>query len=387
MNFCKFKKLYNEPKEEYICMALSLFLPLEYKKIVYGKELNVRNKKHKMYHHNLNKIITNLNNNFYPKNFYLRIYIDNSILTNDPKFSFWKPFFKKIKNNKKIQIIKYECPNYQQHGIHHNVFGMIVRFHCMFDKNSNSIINTVIDADQNHTKQWINTILDFNKSNKDFHIYSGVVDCPLHRNDFNYYSDDITESYYIRGCCLSSKIKFGLDKWEKIPDIILSFDFYKILNFDDFKKFTLYKSNKNNTSFHEYIYGFDEILINFIVKDEIKKNKYTVMETPTFNKNFINNFLIPKIIDYLNYSEKTLSFYFEKFLTKIHKTKDELYKELQSITTIDELQKIMKLFLKKFKYLEKLYMQSAFFYFILHHEKILKKHSNANPLEYYIKAY
>ncbi len=181
MVFCNFKKFYKEPEEKYVCMSTVIFLPESYIKLTYGNERNVRDKKQNMFIRNLMITAKRLITGYYPKNYYLRIYFDESLTEVMDK---WGRFFKMAMKHPKIQLIKYNCPDYVVEKKYHvELFGTMVRFHALFESQSQIEMVCIVDADNIASKDWLRAVIDFQNSDYDIHTFQGFLEAPFYKAD------------------------------------------------------------------------------------------------------------------------------------------------------------------------------------------------------------
>lgn len=177
----------------------------------------IRNKRYKEYY---NGIFTYLDSfsNIYPlsDNWILRVYVDDSLFSNDYSYSDksnvkqwdgnyesvkWRQCIKKLKEAKNVQIVKFECPQFKdpEHPDYHlGYFGSIARFFSMFDSDVEVTIfrnlnKNVLECDKLSVYNWIDT-------GKKFHASRPMGYSPPH---FSYYQGQLvvipgTKEYYTR---------------------------------------------------------------------------------------------------------------------------------------------------------------------------------------------
>ena len=141
---CKFIKKFKEPNEKYNCFSLSLFYMNKYIKTTHNlKPFNASKNKVAIFYKNLMNINELLLTEVYPKNFYLRLYYDNSIF----KCEKYVELIKILSKNPKIQLVEYICNDYKINN-HINLFGTLSRFYTIFDDESKNMNYCIItDAD------------------------------------------------------------------------------------------------------------------------------------------------------------------------------------------------------------------------------------------------
>ena len=114
---CMFKKLYEEPTEEYNVISMSVFYMDKYIRHYknYSKDISVKRQKQFLYNLTLN--IQNLDQGFLQsddgKKWYIRIFFDKSLYkfkigNNAP----WKQFIEIYKNHPSVQFVEFYCNNF-----------------------------------------------------------------------------------------------------------------------------------------------------------------------------------------------------------------------------------------------------------------------------------
>lgn len=276
---CNFKKYYKENnRKKYNLFVISIFYYNKYLKL--GKKgiySNLSIEKQLLFIKNIKENVKKLYNGFIPDDWKIRIYFDKTLF----KFKYnekflWKELFMEIKDLDKIQLISYNCPKYfnSETKSHKKLFGTLIRFYSLFEKNDNIKSINLIDADNTLTKPWLNELINFINSEYDINVFCSKYEFARYKtlnknNNFN---------CYFRAGIFSSKVLFEENEWNKIfneiednkSEFIKVYD--KIINNlnilfpDDLK-------NKNDTFFE---FGFDEIILNHFIKNIIKKNNYKV---------------------------------------------------------------------------------------------------------------
>jgi len=306
MDYIKLIPEYNEPAFKYNIISGVLFrMPIGYK-----NELK--------YYGGL-QLLVKIFRKLFP-NFYLRLYYDDSVLNNktvtDVTFiqnteKYWQPLFDNMKNNKYIQLCKYEMKDFKIDKYNHNgVIGTVIRF-CPFldlkeNKNINTVICTDIDMSYNGFITLKNYYNEFIKSNKEFFYRTKY--CYYIQDRFNliykYYDNNVLK-YPIMAGCIITKVK--------IPEIILNTFFKCVSNnsaencnrYKDFSEFkydaltknltkNLTKQEKQGDSKNLIQYGIDELCTLDILKYLIDKNvKLLIYREKDINKfifKFYNDF-------------------------------------------------------------------------------------------------
>lgn len=283
MDYCSIKPLYKSNKKNYNIVSTVLFnMKKGYK--------------------NFNKYLYGIENwllllNDHLPNFYLRVYIDDSIIKNN---NFYNKIKELNKTNKKLQLIYFNCDKFKNNNTHHkDLFPTLIRFLPLFDYSENDTNYVLIrDLDverynKNVKLLFSNYIDKFSKiRNK-----SGVI-----MNLIGYEPDHIKNinnkwGFNIMAPALSTNIKLSIS--------ILN-------NFID----KLHKNNHNTLK-----YGVDEIFINNYLLDHYLPYRDNIaVITPSYSLYYIQNSLSKS----LHYSGN-----------------EDLSKEIKHIKTIEDLTKFM----------------------------------------------
>ena len=234
------------------------------------------------------KYITTYIKNELP-DFRLRLFIDNSIY-ND------KELMKKLKRDKLIQLVLYDCPNYKRGDTHRGLFGTLIRFFPMFNfKNNDAKIVLICDIDitcNNHIQHLLGTFTSIYKSPNFNKITEDILflDCTVLIRGETY--DNICyDRKYIIPHIQASRI-YVFNKLNKsiilkyINELTLNDVNYKNLIHSTkseiihaFKSPFIYNKNPVNNVKHlinvsadnKYIYGIDEYFLNINYINYIKK--------------------------------------------------------------------------------------------------------------------
>jgi hypothetical protein len=367
---CSIIKYYKEPIEKYVLLSTVLFIPEKYLKLTYGKIRDERNKKQKLFMEKIILISEQLLNNYFPSNYYYRIYFDDSVKIN----SLWQNIFKILLKHPKIQLVKYNCPKFKNEN-HFKLFGTIMRFHPIFEKNNTELI-CVVDADNQFSKDWISEIEKFRISNKLIHTFQGILEAPFYKMDWNINKKDNIDSIFFRAGMFSTKMKFDSKKWDELLNLKeINQSFRNILNYLDFKKYTFFKESEE-LSFYNFEYGYDEILINFFFKYIIQIKLNDVLITPFYNYNFEKLFR-QRIELFFNYSKRKYPTYFEIIIKK----KSNIFKLIK----YERFNNLMEILYNLKNELRNLYLQSDFLNLIENYKKLKEKYKNAKQFNSYLK--
>lgn len=264
--YCKMTKHYKEPKGRYNVYTVVFFLT---KNAYKNKEIYFDGLKY-----NIEKFYQ-----IFDKSFYFRLYYDKSIIEkihdNDELNDFTqiiKNFINNMKKNPRMQLVEYECPNFKINNYHRGMFGTLIRFTPLL---SNEKIKTVIISDiEKFAIHNVKLCYEYMINNNADLAWRTNGFLPVH--DLRIIHDD-----WIYACNFISNIKFD----KKVLDIFFEHIKYKnknfikylkhnisFLNLDKFNKF----DNLVNTE-NVYIYGIDEIFLNFYLKPNIQNYKVVLL--------------------------------------------------------------------------------------------------------------
>lgn len=147
----KLKRYYTEPIGEYNVVSTVIFrLEDNYKDMseYYNKSANLTDKFY----------------DYFPKNFYLRIYFDDSIIKKSGNEiidneidKIWIPLLIKFKKLNFVQLCKYKHIDFLKNNIFHiGLFGTLMRFLPLFDYKFNKNIKTVLITDIDVSPKYMN---------------------------------------------------------------------------------------------------------------------------------------------------------------------------------------------------------------------------------------
>ncbi len=304
-------------------------------------------------------------------NYHLRIFIDSSIESD-------KEIMDKILNLKKIEIVVYSCPNYQEitnSKYHIGLFGTMVRFFPIFNFPNNDaryvIISDVDDIVLKTTNIAIKTMQNSKQIDEIFLLKIGNLGKNVKYNYPSIYKEVIT-IYSIAQSIVSFKRIDSKLITNFLTDLKTTKKYYsyyyqiqkKHINDEEFEK-----KYKNLQSF---IYGIDEYFINKILTEYLIDNKIP------FANNFFWNLYSPiyYLLEYVKYMDKKnknklndlLNFILEKHNLNFNK-EDSIKKKYDIIDKI--------IYLENDKNnLNKLYELNKTFY------KIFLENKNNNKLDF-----
>jgi hypothetical protein len=192
----KLTKYFEEPKNKYICLSACLFEKKKYMmyRLVGTKYIKENLTTNKMigFIDNLIKINNALINGYYPDNFYLRLYYNDKIIKNKK----YNDLLTILKENKKVQLVKYEVNN-----LFDPLIGTLVRFYTFFDDESKNIEYTIcIDCDKGFNKKFIEMFDNFKKTNKLVYGLTKIYYNPEHNNDYQDSNDFFNFTILIANC-------------------------------------------------------------------------------------------------------------------------------------------------------------------------------------------
>jgi len=376
---CEYIRYYKEPNEKYVCMSLSLFILDKYiKRTKNNKPIDVLSQKIDLFFKNMVIKLKHLLNNVYPNNYYMRIYYDDSVYTNDKI----KKLFDVIKDYKKIQLIKFNCPKYKKNNINHiGLFGTVMRFHALFDNDSpNMEMCVFIDADTIYTKKYIEEVEHFRKSNNLVLTFGNIYQMPIYFMDekINIMDYNLLDKTHFPAGLVAIKRNsiFNFSYWNKYVDNMFNqYDLLLQYNYLDFKRFGMKnETDYDKQSYYSFSYGFDECWLNFIIKNILKKtnneNKLKVILFKSTNIKFIRNRLF-MFMEYNNNRNKTQ---FNLFLKNCDFLKEKNIHSLKKYMNSIHDQHHLNLFFNKIKnnqYFNNIYIQNIIKYIILEYNKLI----------------
>lgn len=396
----KLNKYFIEPESKYICFSTCLFEQKKYiRDILNGNKFIKKNlTKINYFIKSLKKISNLLTNEYYPDNFYLRLYYNSKVIQNKK----YNDLINLLKKNKKVQLIEYSIDD-----LFNSLIGTLVRFYTFFDEESKNIEYTIcIDSDKVYNNKIIEIFEDFKKTNNLVYGISRLYYTPNHINDYQDTNDLFDFVKLIANFIIVKKNKiFNKKYWNRyFHNFYKQNDLMYLLNYNTFKEYSINSIlNKNINNFHPYSifqYGIDELWINFVLKKILlinnKKDKLDIYlcDITKINKKIIDNpkyqfddyikFLL-KIKEYFEYNHIINSNILDYFIKDCSFLKIKSYNEL--IKFIDQLIynfiiadkrsiKILVSFynnIKKNKYLEMIYLDNNTKYIIKNYRDLHNK--------------
>jgi len=382
---CEYIRYYEEPQEKYVCMSMSLFLPQKYKKLTYGIEREVAEKKKESFLKHLIYNAKNIMSNYFPKNYYYRIYYDESI-NDDERF---KKLIEVLKKNKRFQMVKYKCHGVFNNRSHLNLFGTLLRFHPLFDKDSPNIkVVAILDADNVYTKEWLKNLENFINDN-DYNImtYQGLLESPFYKLDRN--SDleidkKLNKIFFRGGMTVIKKGDYlNYEIWDKyFNHMYEQQDFMNKVRYLDFKKYAFFPESKEK-SYYAFEYGMDEIFLNFILKKMIREDRVKLKIHRYINKLF-HKFFIKRFTEFIEYNYKHNHELCMEFLKKLggENNRINFFWFKKWINNQKSFEQLLNILSQSTKDLKKLYIQTDFMDFI--ENKNSYKNQDIKPFETYL---
>lgn len=327
------KKYYKEPQNKYNLISCCVFrLKDNYKSI-------------DNYYNGLRNLVDKIPYMF--KNFYLRIYFDNSIIK--PKYDSeiinkeiikkWIPLINKLKKIDYIQLIKYEHPDFIiNNGLNHKgLFGTLIRFLPLFNTNQKikNIIITDIDINTKYLKMLKSTYIQMIGSKSQFHFntrhcyYTSKRFVNSEKNLDVKYKPEI--NYRIMAGMMISKITFPFKLFNNFVNCLTNLNSDKC---NYIKQFSNFKTKKYKKEYGILYYGIDEFFLNTTFLKYILKNKinFSVSIENDFIRPLWNNHYLDIIEKGI--SDKNLVYFYKNIMGKYYnenKSLAENYKIFDNI--------------------------------------------------------
>lgn len=366
---CKFIKHFDEPNQKYNCLSTSLFFIDKYIKVTKNvKIVNKTEDKVNIFYRNLVETEKRLTNGYYPEDLYLRLYFDKTVY----KIDKYVQLFKKFKQNRKIQLVEFNCDNFKTNPDSHiGLFGTLIRFYSIFDTASiNMSYCILLDADNILTNNFFELFDKFKKSRKLIYTFNKVTQTGFHSNDYMT-NNNLFNYIYLLGCLTIIKRNkiFDIKYWNKyFVNMYKQNDLMYVFNYNDFKRFAinsvLNKQSLKLQSYYSHHYGSDEIWINYVLKkiliDNEKKNKIDVYIT----KDYSFTILLNRLLDLFIYNSIVNIEMFKLFINNCtflkNKNLEALSKLIKKLDNDKNEKNILKFFslLKKNMYFDHIYIQS-----------------------------
>lgn len=294
----KLEKYYEEPKNKYNLVSVTIFrLYKNYKSMSeYYDKFNVFLQVFKKY----------------LPDFYLRVYIDDSIIIKpgieiiDKEIDeVWSQLIKNLKSLDFVQLVKYKHLNFldrEYPQCHRGAFGTMIRFLPMFDYKVNNNLNKIIimDIDMNPKKfnLYIKSLNYLEKNNLKFLFRTSYCSYTLIRYDV----EELLNTWLrvMAGTMILHNYRFSKEILNKFFGCIYhnNYTISKCKYIKKFKKYDESKRNINKKLINDEVFkfGIDELLTSYLLNDLISNNvKFGYLSTknmdlPLFVHANINNF-------------------------------------------------------------------------------------------------
>ena len=285
--------------------------------------------------------------------FYLRLYYDDSIFDyKTPEKikntkTLWEPLFKKMRQNKKIQLVKFDMkhiPEFKEDDLHHNgLIGTLTRFYPLLDTEYNRNIETVaimdVDIYPGELKDTYNRYEKMIKKNVDFFFMT--KNCYELQDRFQILRKHFDIKFSMLAGRIISRLKFPINLFENFLYCVINSDdkqceYYKIFKEFEYSKyhrqFKFQEVLKEEKMIYFIKYGVDEVFC-LLIKKYLYENKikHIMMIENDIAKPFYNMFIYydTKKINETQF-ENTLRYLMENSYDK-NKTPRENYKILDEI--------------------------------------------------------
>lgn len=362
---CKFTKYYEDTGDtKYNLFVISVFYYNKYMRLgAKGVYSNKSIERQFSFLKNLIANIESLYNGVIPKDWKIRIYYDESLMNfNYDGVKIWDEFIDTVIKLKKVQLVKFECPKYfnKKNYQHIKLFGTLMRFYPLFEKEKNVISVNCIDADNFITKPWMHELVKFVKSDYDINVFCSKYEFPRYgdiKNKRNF-------ECYFRAGIISSKVQFGINEWEKSFKEIENpkSDFMEMYN-RVIKRLNIFFPNElrnKDSTFFEF--GFDEMFLNFFIKEIIQNNNYKVRYV--HYQTSLNIFLDYLLVILNNKVNETYTKELLQQPNSPYQTTEDMYKEMKKSIRKRTFFEKKKFLLKHLDILEKMDIDPVILNFI-----------------------
>lgn len=337
--YITFKHEFTEPVEKYNLISCTYFRM----KTGYMNEYK--------YYKGLNSLVDLFETQM--PNFYLRLYYDDSILDyKTPEKikntkTLWGPLFKKMRQNKKIQLVKFDMkhiPEFKEDDIHHNgLIGTLTRFYPLLDTEYNKNIDTIaimdVDLYPGELKDTYHRYQKMLKKNVDFFFMT--KNCYELQDRFQILRKHFDIKFSMLAGRIISRFKFPINLFEDFLYCVINSDdtkceYYKIFKEFEYNKyhrqFDFQQKLQEKNIIYFIKYGVDEVFC-LLIKKYLYENKikHIMMIENDIAKPFYNMFIYydTKKINDIQF-ENTLRYLMENSYDS-NKTPLENYKILDEI--------------------------------------------------------
>jgi hypothetical protein len=281
---------FKEPNHKYICISACLFYKEGYSKLSRDVSAvkDVTESKTALFYKNINKNLDMFEdkNGPYPPNSYFRLYYDESVYRRKEHTA----IIERMRKMDRVQLIRFDYARYKSQSdsrqYHMELFGTLMRFHAIFDKESPNIeVIITIDADNAYYRPYFELLDKFRKSRALICTISRPTMAQFYAMD--YYRDKSLDSqlypWFCAGLMMFKRDKiFSTKLWDKyITNMYKQQDIIAAINYIDFKRYAFNEivngkiegtdkidpQSDISQSYLSFAYGMDEIWLNVVFKN------------------------------------------------------------------------------------------------------------------------
>ena len=236
---------------------------------------------------------------WFRRNVMLRIYYDSSLFIYETENGTkpWLEVLQMLNEHGSFQLVRFECTDRRfreqtgEHDLHRGLFGAFVRFHAMFDFESNRIAKCIclVDIDSLYTKAWWEQHIEF-LADARHNILSFTG--PFEMNIHGYLPPESTYVQpFMKGGFTSFKKLLPSNLWTEFPKYWTSF--HSTLRYLDAYRYLQYKENASQERlFQDFGYGFDEAVLNDMLLDHSSYMGLKVVTLHRTNGTQISTFVV-----------------------------------------------------------------------------------------------
>ncbi len=236
----------------------------------------------------------------------VRMYYDDSLfMYKDATGSCpWESIIEELRGHPGFQMVRYDCFStvssmadvYKGRAIHRGLLGTMVRFHAACDQEFEPRASCVclVDMDSLYTAEWWKEHINFfrhDEPKKHVLTFTSVSEIALH----GYVPPEHWRASgpFMKAGLTSFRTRLPANAWESIPSRLE--EMRPLFRYMDVVRLILYGPESNNErSYEDFGYGFDEALLNFIVRDywgeehilisQVKRNDTSVLIDSVLSK-------------------------------------------------------------------------------------------------------
>jgi hypothetical protein len=335
----RFKYDFEEPKERYHLLSTALFYKGDYTKIRRDNSMeNISEKRQEAFIKMYNYYLDEMENNRFPENTYLRIYMDKSI----DLYKRWSKILER--KHEKMQIVYYELSKDYVDPTNPDIYlgfiGTIMRFYPVFDPKCRAEIISTIDMDAIYTKKWFEEIEKFKESKSNVQVLSSMFNIPFYGIIIQGITKMKARGYWCSAGLISFKGNIFEEKqWINLPWLFARPDFIGQMRFVDAFKLAIFDNNNENLM-EDFEYGYDEYLLNFLIDEKEKQDKIRMKIVHLKGKGI--DFFTKRLVLYLKWCQiKSKRFVF--LLKELgFKSWEELEKTILDFKTADDMVKFFR---------------------------------------------